>query len=434
MEGSGVARDPPGDLERLIAGHGLRFPDDVERAFRADYAERWRSTNRVAFMVGIATFAAFGLVDVLATTRSLGEVWLLRFVLGIPPAVVVLLLSYTSVFPRLMQPMTAVAVFVFGALVVAMEIVIGPDEIGHHLYLFGVAPVTAFAYAAPRLRFWYATATGWAIWLAMLTVGFDHGVWSTTETAIDFSVIMALLAAVNVAGMIGAYLMEAGSRRGFVQELVTIRERERSELLLHNILPGSVAERLKRGWDVAEGFEEATVMFADLVDFTPFAQTQRPHDLMYLLNVLFTRFDMVAARYGLEKIKTIGDCYMAVGGVPIPQPDHAERVAESGLALLEEARSLGREHGWPCELRIGIDTGPVVAGVIGMHKFSYDLWGDTVNTASRMQSHAAPGEIRVTTSTFQRLVGRYRFEGPWTVSVKGKGALQTYVLTGRANP
>jgi class 3 adenylate cyclase len=431
VEGSVVARESLGGLERLLSGRRLRFPADIERAFWADYAERWRSTTRAAFVFGTVTFAAFGLVDPLATSQSLREVWLLRFALGVPAAVAVLLLTYTSAFRRMMQPVAASAVFILAATIVGMEIVLEPNEIGYHLYLFGVAPVIAFGYAAPRLRFWYATAAGWAVLLATLAVGFDHDVWSTRASTIEFSVILALLAAVNVAGMIGAYLMETGSRRGFVQEAIARREHERSELLLLNILPGSVAERLKRGEDVAEAFEDATVMFADLVDFTSFAESQRPRDLMLLLNSFFSRFDMVAGGLGLEKIKTIGDCYMAVGGVPVRQSDHAERVAEMALTLLDEVRDLGRKHGWPCELRIGVDTGPLVAGVIGMRKFSYDLWGDTVNTASRMQSCAEPGEIRVTASTFRRLRGDYLFDGPWTVPVKGKGELATYRLTGR---
>lgn len=280
VEGPFVAPRSQGDLEALLGRTRLRFPPETERAFRADYAEHWRSTNRVAFAIGLGTFAAFGLVDLLATTHSLAEVWFLRFALGVPPAVAVIAISYTSAFPRLMQPATAAVVFVFGALIIGMEIVIDPDEIGYHLYFFGLAPVTAFGYAAPRMRFWYATVTGWAIFLASHAVGIDHDLWSTRESAIEFSVILALLAAVNIAGMIGAYLMEAGSRRAFVQEMIAERERWRSERLLQNILPDPVAERLKHGQEVAEAFEEATVMFADLVNFTAFAETQSPRDLM----------------------------------------------------------------------------------------------------------------------------------------------------------
>ena len=172
-------------------------------------------------------------------------------------------------------------------------------------------------------------------------------------------------------------------------------------------------------------------MFADLVDFTPFAETQSPRDLMRLLNTFFSRFDALADRYGLEKIKTIGDCYMAVGGVPVPRSDHAQRVADMAVSLQDEIPILGRENACPFELRVGIDSGPLVAGVIGTKKFSYDLWGDTVNTASRMQSHAAPGEILVTASAFERLGDRFSFEGPRIIAVKGKGTLTTYRLLGR---
>jgi len=431
--GSLLDSDPKAhdELETLLGRTRLRFPPEAERAFRADYAERWRWTNRVAFAIGLCTFAAFGLVDLLATTHSLGEVWFLRFALGVPAAAALLVISYTSAFPRVMQPASAAVVLVFGVSIIGMEIVIDPDEIGYHLYFFGLAPVTAFGYAAPRMRFWYATGAGWAIFFASHAVGIDHRLWSTRASAIEFSVILALLAAVNIAGMIGAYLMEAGSRRGFVQEMIAKRERGRSERLLENVLPGSVAERLKRGEEVAEAFEEATVMFADLVGFTPFAETRSPRDLMRVLNAYFSRFDALADRLGLEKIKTIGDCYMAVGGIPIPRTDHAERVADMALSLLDEVRVLGRENGCPFELRIGIGTGPVVAGVIGTRKFSYDLWGDTVNTASRMQSHAAPGEIVVTAQTFQRLRKSFLFEGPRMVAVKGKGELAIYRLRGR---
>jgi class 3 adenylate cyclase len=419
------------DLETLLSGARLRFPPAIERAFRADYAERWRGTNRAAFATGLATFAGFGIVDLLATTHSLGEVWFLRFALGVPPTVAMLALSSSRAFPRLMQPMTAVAVFVLGALIIGMEMVLDPDEIGYHLYVFGLAPVTAFGYAAPRLRFWYAVATGWTLWFAIHLVGIDHDVWSARASAIEFSVILALLAAVNIAGMIGAYLMESGSRRGFIQELIAERERRRSDRLLENILPSSVAERLKRGEDVAETFGEATVMFVDLVDFTPFAQTQSPDELMLLLNTFFARFDALADRWGVEKIKTIGDCYMAACGVPIRRTDHAERVADMALSLHDEIAILRHETGTTFELRIGVDTGPVVAGVIGSRRFGYDLWGDTVNTASRMQSCAAACETVVTTSVFERLGRSYVFEGPSMVAVKGKGTLATYRLLGR---
>jgi class 3 adenylate cyclase len=209
------------------------------------------------------------------------------------------------------------------------------------------------------------------------------------------------------------------------------RERERSERLLLNVLPAPIAERLKReSGIIADRHAEVTVLFADIAGFTPVAENLTPERAVGLLDDVFSKFDDVVARHGLEKIKTIGDGYMVAGGIPTPRPDHAEAIADLALAMRETFRvqAGGRE----LMLRIGVDTGPVVAGVIGRQKFSYDLWGDTVNTASRMESHAPPGAIQITERTQERLAGRYRFQRLEGVEVKGKGRMTTYLLLGRS--
>jgi adenylate cyclase len=201
-------------------------------------------------------------------------------------------------------------------------------------------------------------------------------------------------------------------------------EQERSERLLLNVLPQAIAQRLKAGEEViADDFEEVSVMFADLVGFTPLAGRLDAREVISLLDDLFTRFDALADRFGLEKIKTIGDSYMVVAGVPIPRHDHAAVVTEMGLAMLTECEAVPEA----ITLRIGIATGPVVAGVIGKRKFSYDVWGDTVNLASRMESHGVPGRICVSEATYQQLEGRFAFETR-PIEVKGKGLLPTYLL------
>ncbi|MGF1535186.1 MAG: adenylate/guanylate cyclase domain-containing protein [Elainellaceae cyanobacterium] len=208
------------------------------------------------------------------------------------------------------------------------------------------------------------------------------------------------------------------------------RERRKSENLLLNILPPSIAARLKAGHrEIADGFADATVLFADLVNFTQLAETRSPHELVQLLNTIFSAFDALTERFGLEKIKTIGDAYMVVGGLPVPRPDHAEAIAELALAMQQEVKRLCRQTGESIEIRIGINTGPVTAGVIGTKKFIYDLWGDTVNVASRMESHGLAGAIQVSETTYERLRHRYQFSVRRNVSVKGKGAMTTYVLT-----
>jgi PAS domain S-box-containing protein len=208
--------------------------------------------------------------------------------------------------------------------------------------------------------------------------------------------------------------------------------RKKAELLLLNILPQAVAERLKRGQrTIAESFEEVTVLFADLVDFTKFSTQTSPTQLVEILNVIFSKFDRLAEKHRLEKIKTIGDAYMVVAGLPTPRKDHAQAIALMALDMKEAIAQFNAETQQSFRLRIGINTGPVVAGVIGIKKFSYDLWGDTVNIASRMESLSIPGCIQVTAATYERLRDDYVFEERYPIHVKGKGEMITYLLTGK---
>jgi len=216
------------------------------------------------------------------------------------------------------------------------------------------------------------------------------------------------------------------------QQRLLEAERARSEGLLRNMLPTSIAERLKQRQEViADASPKVTVLFADIVDFTPHAERSPPEATVALLNELFSQFDDVTETRGLEKIKTIGDAYMVAGGLPEPMPDHAAAVAELALEMLELAARRSLPDGGPVRLRIGIDSGPVVAGVIGRRRLSYDLWGDTVNTASRMQTTGVPGCIQVTERTRQLLGERYLFRERGVIHVKGKGKMTTYFLSGR---
>jgi class 3 adenylate cyclase/ActR/RegA family two-component response regulator len=215
------------------------------------------------------------------------------------------------------------------------------------------------------------------------------------------------------------------------QEALKI-EQEKSEQLLLNILPRAIAQRLKEEQGVlAERFDEVTILFADIVDFTPLSARLSPMALVQLLNQIFSTFDRLAEEHGLEKIKTIGDAYMVAGGVPMPRADHAEAVMEMAIAMRREIKQFTQDNGKAVQLRIGINTGPVVAGVIGISKFSYDLWGDAVNIASRMESQGLAGKIQVTEETYQRLRHQYVFEKWGAINVKGKGKMMTYLLVRR---
>lgn len=218
-------------------------------------------------------------------------------------------------------------------------------------------------------------------------------------------------------------------------------EQDKSERLLLNILPRLIANRLKQeqptlakqsgAAPIAESFEDVTILFADIVGFTPLSTRLPPIELVNLLNQIFSKFDHIAQKYKVEKIKTIGDAYMVVGGLPVPSDYHAEAIAHMALDMQQAIDRFQIEQGESFQIRIGINTGPVVAGVIGINKFIYDLWGDAVNVASRMESSGIPGKIQVTDQTYQRLKYQFELEERGSIIIKGKGKMRTYWLTGR---
>jgi class 3 adenylate cyclase/HAMP domain-containing protein len=210
------------------------------------------------------------------------------------------------------------------------------------------------------------------------------------------------------------------------------QEKERSEQLLLNILPAEIADRLMRtNQSPAEHFEEATILFADIVGFTSISARIEPMQLVAGLNQIFSAFDQLTEKYGLEKIKTIGDAYMVVGGLPASRPDHCEAIANMALDMQAYMQEVENIFGEPLQIRIGINTGSVIAGVIGIKKFIYDLWGDAVNVASRMESHGKPGYIQVTDATYHKLQSKYLLEPRGKIEVKGRGEMMTYWLLGR---
>jgi adenylate cyclase len=244
--------------------------------------------------------------------------------------------------------------------------------------------------------------------------------------------VIVMFFVLNVLGVTGTcfFLLHYFVRERDIAAAMVAAERERSERLLLNVLPQPIAERLKSGESViADGASDVGVLFADIAGFTPLSETMAPEDVVQLLNEAFSVFDGLAAEHRLEKIKTIGDAYMAASGLLQRSARHTEDLAEMALAMQREVRRLGG-----LQLRIGIDIGPVVAGVIGRSKFIYDLWGDTVNTASRMESHGVPGAIQVTERAHARLAPAFEFEDRGIIDVKGKGPMRTYLLLGPKAP
>ena len=221
---------------------------------------------------------------------------------------------------------------------------------------------------------------------------------------------------------------------GMVDELhekniiIENKNREAEQLLL-NVLPAPIANRLRGGeQSIADGFAEVTVTFADIVGFTALSSEMPPARVVALLNGLFTRFDEAAQEFGIEKIKTVGDAYMAVCGLLAPVPDHAARMVRMAIRMVHITREQAMEHHVSMKLRVGINSGPVVAGVIGKSKYIYDLWGDTVNLASRMEAGGMPDTIQVTRPVYEKLKDEFVFEPRGAIEVKGKGSVEAWLL------
>jgi adenylate cyclase len=251
----------------------------------------------------------------------------------------------------------------------------------------------------------------------------DLPVWFTTT-----------MLALNIVGTAAiAFTVLASFAKERNEALAALRiEQARSEALLVSVLPRPIAERLKAAnGRIADHLDSASIVFADLVNFTPMSERLPPSEVVGMLDDLFSRFDALAERHGMEKIKTIGDCYMAAAGVPDPQEDHARRAALLALDMLETVASWTLPDRSRLQLRIGINSGPVIAGVIGTKRFLYDLYGDAVNTASRMETHSVPGEIQITSATHELLKGEFDCTSRGSITVKGKGEMETWYLVGR---
>jgi class 3 adenylate cyclase len=225
-------------------------------------------------------------------------------------------------------------------------------------------------------------------------------------------------------------ISEAGGLLGLIIIILLIYlSRRKSERLLRNMLPAKIARRLKkREKPIADLFENAAVVFADIVDFTGFSKDKDPHQVVEVLTDIFSRLDALSDKFGLEKIKTIGDCYMAVGGLPVPNKNSVENAARFAIACREMMRNYKTIDGQNINIRIGMDAGQVIAGVIGEKRFSYDLWGDIVNTASRMEALGMEGEIQITETVAKRLQGKFTTIERGELTVKGKGKMKTWLL------
>jgi class 3 adenylate cyclase len=411
----------------------LRFKDGwLERRFQDVYLDTNIQYIRIATVLGAVTWAALGpLAPLVVQEGSLGRDALIRYGLGVPTGLVSFALTYLPNYRRIWQSLISAAIL-FSGLVWMIHRALVVDSRPDWAYA-GNMLILIFAYILSRLQFRYSALVGVAL-ILMHNVGALFIIHDSANNVIFGDYFLLVTAFI---GTVGAYVLERSARLLFLRERDLDRERGRSEGLLRNILPEQIADRLKQRdpatehGHIARAYPEVTVVFADLVEFTRQSGRTDPPDIVAVLDQVFTRFDAIAERFGLEKIKTIGDAYMAVAGVPDPREDDVGDAAQAALAMRNEINQMRWPSGDPMHVRIGMATGPAVAGVIGQRKFAYDLWGDTVNTAARMESNGISNGIQVSEAVYRRLGDRYLFSDVHVVNLKGKGPTAARFLLGR---
>lgn len=405
------------EQDRQIAR--LKFPPPLEAEFWLDWAEKIRRPVQIIASAGIGLCAVFLLCTYLIVPDGASRLTNTLSVLAILPILAsCFVLTRVKIWPRINPAL-------LWALILAMTMTNG----------FGLAARDISGYERGMISNWMffsvivigsglalVRSAGIAMGILIATyVFFTFGVRPISEPARTAN--WMILMQTGFFAMAAAYVAERRARTEFLLGHLLEEERQKTADVLSNVLPAEIARRLMdRPGILAERHEDASVLFADIVAFTPLAATMPPDELVGFLDGLFSRFDGLLERHGLEKIKTIGDAYMVAGGVLDRRPDHLASIAELSLEIIDAGKECG------VEMRLGIHCGPLVAGVIGKRKFLYDLWGDTVNTASRMESHGLPGRIQVTRIVADRLADAYAFEKRGTVDVKGIGPVETYFL------
>ena len=408
----------------------LTLPDPEEEAeFCTTNDRRKRVFNRVGILLSVVGWFMAGLgsygADAEGTASSIG----LIVILLVPVFIACVLVTYVDRLLRFCQPMAAIANITAGGVTLLIAWGVGVDPV---TFTAGLVILVFFAHFILRVRFRLALPAS----LTYILGAHVLVLWGPGVQGVPTVTVLAAVWSGVIAGTLGGYYLERAERRTFLQQklIETQRaqiqhEQERSEALLLNVLPQSIADRLKRGDSmIADRHESVTVLFADIVGFTEASSDLPAEDVVGRLNRLFSRFDDLVARYHVEKIKTIGDAYMVASGVPEPSERHGQTVASFALAMLEHLEIFNRENGLAVQMRVGIHSGPIVAGVIGTKKFVYDLWGDTVNTASRMESNGVPGRIQLTEQARAAIGPAFTYEDRGVVDVKGKGPVQAYFL------
>ena len=412
-----------GALAQTFCGPPMRLTPQTPARTRhyLDRNARGRKVINITTTIAAVLSAIFAALQILPE-QGLWRIALINFV----AAVVFATIPYLHRFGGLVAPLTLIIAAYVSLAVVTWSLGTGA---GNQFYFLVAATVVVLVLGIEHIVLacgLVAIGAGIVIWL-QLTVPADTGIQPPWSLTLGF-IVSVIAAWVMVVATVWYSLRETERAEAAMEE-----EYDRSETLLANILPISIADRLKNPATtiIADRYDDASVLFADIAGYTERASESTPADLVEFLNRLYSEFDRLVELHGLEKIKTTGDCYIVVSGVPEPRDDHLEALACLALRMADAISGLTDQVGQAVPVRIGIGVGPVVAGVVGTRRFFYDVWGDAVNVASRMESTGTEGRIQVPQEVYERLRTNFVFEPRGEVEVKGKGVMRTWYLTGR---
>ena len=426
-------------LEVTLSRSGLlrlRFASvELEERFCTDYDLRHRKLIAAGIVVGIGMHCLFLFLDRSVQPTLYPTFWFYRLTIALPILLVALTLCLRAQWCKWVQPTAAVAVAMSGVSLVLMLDVMEQAENPQVTYATGLLLVMFFAYSFLRLRLIYALfgCVSFTLFFEFLALG-RWGWEGPAALEQQFFII-----ATHITGIAACWTIENSFRQNFLSNLqlteahqTTRQEREKSERLLIKVLPPSIAERLREEHGVvADAFDNVAVLFIDLVGFTAMAESIPPAEVVTFLDTFFARLDRLTDKHGAEKIKTIGDAYMVIAGAPVPHSKPETVLADLALELLEDLEQNPLPNPQLSQVRMGLHAGPVVAGVIGLNRFSYDLWGNTVNLASRLESGGLPGEIHISETIHDRLKSTYKTKSLGSRDIKGIGSLSTWLLLGK---
>jgi len=405
-------------MTSLLAQAGLRFPDDADEAeFRREYVVRLRPQIQIAFVLGGLIYYIFFLWDRIIDPVHFETTHAIRAVLALVCLAMAVVMFWKKSEPYLEAIQTGVITVASLGLTAIYAILDRGFEYGG----VGIVIVILFNLAMLRNRFAYVLVFSLVSWIAFIGLQIAVG-------PAGFLIVNNLV--VGSAAFIGLFSVwnqERDNRRQFVLKRELRESREQIEELIFSMLPSQIVGRMRAGeTSIADSYGEVSIVFADLVGFTQLARKVAPHHLVEILNKLFSKFDELAAQHRIEKIKTIGDAYMAVSGMDKGDSQHAERAAEFAFGMLRAVEDLSSDLGFALNVRIGLHVGPVIAGVIGTRKPAFDCWGDSVNIASRLESSGVSGGIQISESARWRLQHKYKVVENAEVNIKGIGITKTY--------